>query len=580
MNNKLIGKKLLKKRIAVSMEEQPAELLLKGGKIVDLCNLSFYESNIAIVGGHIAAIGEFYTSGQEIIELKGSYVTPGLIDSHLHIESTLLLPPELARVIVTQGTTAIVHDPHEIANVLGIKGVNLMLEAAKGLPCDFFATIPSCVPATDMETSGGEIRIKEVEKLLNFANVIALGEMMNYPGVINREFEVLEKLLISSSAGKPLDGHAPDLSGRELQAYLTSGISTDHECITAREAMEKLRYGMKIIIRHGSATSSLDELLPLVTRANSSQFMFGSDDRDAGELLTQGHVNGILRAAVKIDGDPLLMLRLATLSAANHYRLYDRGMITPGKRADLVVFEDLKAFKPLVVIKDGRIVAREGKIEASIPQFTLPPFARNSVKINKTITEADFTLKYPPGRIPVIGVVPGQLVTEKLELDLPRMGNGEVSSITESGINKISVIERHGKNGNIAVGLISGFDLKYGALASSVAHDSHNIIVVGASESAMALAVNELVRIGGGFAVVGEENQLKALLPLEAAGLMSVDSAAQVADEMNNILLAAGKLGTRLPQPFLTLAFMALPVIPSLKITDRGLFDVDKFTYL
>jgi len=570
----------LQRRLAVARGEKPAGLLLRRGRLIDLFNFKVVESNIAITDGVIAAVGDDYTSGEEVVDLEGKYVAPGLIDAHLHIESTLLLPPELARVIVGHGTTAVIHDPHEIANVLGSKGVRMMLDAAGGLPCDFFATVPSCVPATDMETAGGAIDTEEVEVLLKKPQVVGFGEMMNYPGLIGGDEEVLKKIIAAQDAGKTLDGHAPAVTGSDLQAYLGMGISTDHECITAAEAAEKLQHGMKIIIRHGSATSSLAELLPLVTETNSGSFMFGCDDREAGELLEKGHINEILRTAVSMGGDPLVMVKLAAHNPARHYRLYDRGVVAPGFRADLAVFDDLKDFRTALVIKDGRVVAREGRTTADIPGFALPLAARDSVKLSTQLKPEDFTLHHPSGRVPVIGVVPGRLVTEKLFIEIERSPDGIIKAEAEKGINKIAVIERHGRGGHMTVGLIKGFGLRFGALASSVAHDSHNIIVVGASEQAMANAVNELGRTGGGFVATGEDGGVKASLPLPAAGLMSTETASQVADQMAKVLWAARDMGTDLPQPFLTLSFMALPVIPSLKITDRGLVDVDSFTFL
>jgi len=572
--------KKIKRRLAVARGEEPAALLLKDAKVVNVFSGELTEGNVAVEEGFIAAVGGQYTEGKETIDLKGKYLAPGLIDAHLHVESTLLLPPELGRVIAVHGTTAVINDPHEIANVLGADGVKLMLEASEEAPCDFFATVPSSVPSTDMETAGGEIDSDMVKTLLNHRRVVGLGEMMNYPGVTGGDGEVLKKIVAAEAAGKVIDGHAPAVSGSGLQAYLSAGISTDHECITAEEASEKLAGGMKIIIRHGSATSSLQELLPLVTPGNSDSFMFGSDDREAGELREKGHVNEILRSAVSLGADPLLMIKLASLNAARHYRLYGRGAVAPGYRADLVAFDDLQDFRAALVVKDGRIIARQGNCLVPETAYELPPAAKGSVKLKRTIKEEDFRLQKTAEKIPVIGVIPGQLVTEKLYLEVESAEDGFVAAKPAAGINKIAVIERHGKSGRISVGLIRGIGLEQGALASSVAHDSHNLVVVGASEKAMAAAVNELARTGGGFVAVDNEASIKASLPLQAAGLMSVDKASVVAEKMTAVLQAAAELGTKLPQPFLTLSFMALPVIPSLKITDRGLVDVDKFAFI
>lgn len=571
---------LIRARLAVARMDQPADLLLKNARLVNVFSGEINATNLAVKDGFIAATGPEYDRADEVIDLDGQYLSPGLIDAHLHIESTLLLPSELARVIVVRGTTCVINDPHEIANVLGVGGVMMILGASEGLPCDFLTMVPSCVPATAMETSGGEINAGQVAELLSQPRVIGLGEMMDYPGVIGADPAVIDKLVAAHLAGKVIDGHAPALGGTDLQAYLSSGISTDHECITAQEALEKIRGGMKVIIRHGSASSSLAELLPLVSEATGPSFMFGSDDREAAELLEKGHLDDLLRTAVALGADPLLMLKLATINAARHYRLYDRGALAPGYRADMVVFEDLSSFRAALVIKDGCIIARAGRMISQLKSYVPPREALRSVHLARASAGTDFALHAPPDRVPVIGVIPGSLVTEKLSLDIKRGSDGALQADPAAGINKIAVIERHRASGRMAVAMVRGFGLREGALASSVAHDSHNIIVVGVEEKAMAAAVNELARLGGGFAAVDGKGEVKACLPLPVAGLMSTEPAEVVAEKMKEILTAAGELGTALPQPFLTLSFLALPVIPSLKITDRGLFDVDSFSFI
>lgn len=570
----------LKARIAVARKKEPADLLLKNARLINVFNSEIMETAIAIKNGFIAAVGTDYNQAEVSIDLKGQYLAPGLIDAHLHIESTLLVPAELARIIVVHGTTCVINDPHEIANVLGIAGIELMLEASANLPCDFFTTIPSCVPATKMETSGAEINSAQIEKLLAYPGVVGLGEMMNYPGVIEADQAVIEKIAAAHRSGKVIDGHAPALGGIGLQAYLSSGISSDHESLSAPEAREKMRNGMKVIIRHGSASSSLKELLPLVNERNVESFMLGSDDREVADLIEKGHLNDLLKTAVAWGADPLLLIKMATLNPARHYRLYDRGALAPGYRADLVVFEDLRDFKVNLVIKNGYPAARQGKMIVPIKHTSLPPEALNSVHLPRTLDESDFLLTAPRGRIPVIGVKQNDLVTEKLDLDPPRNKHGELVADPGNSINKIAVVERHRNSGRLALALIRGFGLHEGAVASSVAHDSHNIIVAGVEEKAMAAAVNELARIGGGLVVVDRYGQVKAELALPVAGLMSQEPADVVAKKMKALLEAARKLGSSLPQPFMTLSFMALPVIPSLKITDQGLFDVDRFTFI
>lgn len=579
-NNSIYTTEKMRSRLAVARGDQPADLILKNGRLVNVFSGEIIETNLAVQNGLIVAIGDEYSQGRDIIDLEGKYLVPGLIDAHLHIESTLLMPPELARVVLPRGTTCIINDPHEIANVLGIEGVKLMMTSAEKLPCDFFSTVPSCVPATDMETAGAEITAKQVESLLKYPRIIGLGEMMNYPGLVDGDEEVLAKVIAAHNENKVVDGHAPSVSGKDLQAYLGTGITTDHECVNAAEAGEKLRSGMKIIIRHGSASSSLEELLPLVNHSTVDAFMFGSDDREAAELLARGHLDELLKTAVSMGADPLHVIKIATINAARHYRLYNRGALAPGYLADMVVFNDLKSFKVDLVIKNGGIAARNGKLTTGIPTYNLPQSAMQTVKMAREVGEDDFALRLSGDKAAVIGVIPGQLVTEKLFLDIPREDDNTVIVKPGNGINKIAVVERHKASGRMAVGLVRGVGLEQGALASSVAHDSHNILVTGVEEKAMAAAVNKLAEIGGGFVAVDGSGKVKACLSLPVAGLMSSGSAVKVAAEMDNIMAAAKELGTQLSQPFLTLSFLALPVIPSLKITDRGLFDVDNFKFL
>lgn len=580
MNNEAERIKKMQSLLAVALFREPADLILKNARLVNVISGEIVETNLAVKKGLIAALGIEYVSGEQVIDLDGKYLSPGLIDAHLHVESTLLFPTELSRLLVVNGTTAVINDPHEIANVLGIRGVELMLEAAANLPCDFFSTVPSCVPATAMETAGSELTVEEISLLLTQPRVVALGEMMNYPGVISADPSVLAKLAAAQSAGKPTDGHAPAVIGKELQAYLSCGISTDHECISVGEALEKINSGMKIIIRHGSASSSLEELLPLVNWSNIDSFMFGSDDRDAAELLEKGHLNHLLRKAVALGADPLQLLVVATINPARHYRLFDRGVLAPGYLADMVVFDDLNHFRVNLVMKAGKIVAEKGNTLVASTSFDMPSEVLKTVHLARAVEEADFNLPAAPGKSFVIGIIPGQLVTSKLMFEVESDNEGLLTAEPENDLNKIAVVERHRASGRIAVALVKGFGLREGALASSVAHDSHNIIVVGVEEKAMASAVNELAALGGGFVAVDNRGRIRASLALPVAGLMSTEPAAVVAKKMGHLLGEARSMGTALPQPFLTLSFLALPVIPSLKLTDRGLFDVDKFAFL
>lgn len=571
---------MLQAAAAVARGESPADLLVTGGRVVNVFTGEVASANVACAGGVIAGVGSQYTAGETVLDAGGAYLIPGLIDAHLHVESTLLMPAELARAVISRGTTALVCDPHEIANVLGLAGVELMLTAAAGLPVDFFFTAPSCVPATPLETAGGAIGPRDVEKLLEKPQVVGLGEMMNYPGAIAGEAGVAAMICAAANRGKALDGHAPGVTGIELQAYAGAGLSTDHEVTGAAEALEKVRAGMTVIIRQGSAARNLEAVLPAVTERNCASFMFGCDDREAGDLLERGHLDAVLREAVALGLDPVLAVRLATLNPARHYRLGRRGALAPGYRADLVVVEDLHDFAVRLTVKDGKVAARQGEAVLPPVSFTPPPAALHTVRLARLPEPADFTLEAPPGAVPVIGLIPGEIITAKLILEPRRGEGGAVLSDPERDILKIAVLERHRGSGGRAVGLVRGLGLKTGALASSVAHDSHNIIVVGVEEKAMAAAAAAVAQAGGGFAAAGAGGEVLALLPLPVAGLMSLEPAATVAAGVRAVNSAARSLGTTLDQPFLALSFLALPVIPHLKITDRGLVDVGRFSFI
>ncbi len=559
---------------------RPASLMLRGGRLLDLFTREIIEADLLIKSGTVAAIGSDYPAGEQVIDLDGGYIIPGLIDAHIHLESTLLLPAQFAAVVLPHGTTAVIADPHEIANVLGIAGVDFMLEAAEKLPLDLFFMAPSCVPSTEMETAGGEITPEQVERLLDHPRVLGLAEMMNFPGVIHGDSAVAAKIAAALRRGKPVDGHLPAMGGRDLQAYLAAGISTDHEAVTAEEALEKVRCGMRVIIREGSAARNLSALLPAVKAAGSRWFMFGSDDREAGELLTVGHIDEILRRAVAQGCDPFDAVEMAALNPALHYGLVRRGAVAPGYRADLAVVDDLEDFRVRLVIKDGEVAVREGALAVEIPAHPPGEGLLRTIRLARELRADDFTLKAGPGAVPVIGLVPDQIITEKLLLEPGRGENGLIRADPQRDIIKVAVVERHRRSGRVALGLLRGLGLRRGAIASSVAHDSHNIIVAGVSEAAMAAAVNALSRTGGGFAVVDQPPAPAVLLPLPVAGLISPEPAAAVAAALEKVTAAAHALGAVPAQPFLTLSFLALPVIPHLKITDRGLFDVDSFNFI
>lgn len=575
-----ISAAVMERITAVARGDKTAEILLTGGRYVNVFTRELLPGNIAIQDGLIAGIGTGYTRAGFVIDVEGGILLPGLIDAHLHIESTLLLPPELARTVLVHGTTAVIADPHEIANVLGERGLAYMFEAGENLPLDFFFTVPSCVPATHMESSGGAIDLARTKKYLNHPRVVGLGEMMNYPAIVGGRGEALGKVAAALSNGKTADGHAPGLTGKELQAYLSSGINSDHECLTAAEASEKVRAGMKVIIRQGSAAKNLVDLLPAALEAPSENFMLGSDDKEAAELISQGHMNHILRQAVELGCDPLAAVQMATLNPALHYSLRRRGALAAGYLADIAVVEDLSGFKVNLVIKGGKVTAREGRLTIKMQPREPGKEILNTIRLARPLAPADFNLRYASGPVPVIGLVPGQIITEKLFLEPCRRTDGSVKADPDRDLLKLAVVERHRATGRMGLALLKGLGLEEGALASSVAHDSHNIIAAGVEETALASAVNALSEIGGGFVVVAGSGRVQAVLPLPAAGLMSLDSAGKVAAGVKEVNAAARSLGAIPEQPFLSLSFLALPVIPHLKLTDLGLVDVDTFSLM
>jgi adenine deaminase len=560
--------------IDVANGEVPADLLLANARMANVLTGEVYPANVAVAGEWIAGVGREYTEGREVLDLSGLILCPGLINGHLHLESSLLTPAEYARLALAHGTTTLILDPHEIANVLGLTGVQALVEASEALPLDFFFMAPSCVPATPLETAGAALSSREVQKLLEHDRVLGLGEMMNFPGVLGKDPEVLSKMQAARGKKKPIDGHAPLLSGKGLNAYLASGIESDHECTRKEEAEEKLRLGMWLMIREGTAARNLKDLLPAVTPQNSRRCLLVLDDLEAGDLLQNGELNHAVCRAVSLGLNPLTALQMATLNPAERFGLKDRGCIAPGKRADLIAVPELKNFQAALTLKDGKVVAREGKTYPLYHAAFGSPVLQ-SVRV-KSLSPSSFHLPLKADRAWVIGVVPDQIITGKLSLTVKRDPTGVALSDPGADILKLAVIERHRATGNIGLGLVKGFGLKAGALASSVAHDSHNIIVVGVNDQEMAHAVEEIVKIQGGFVAV-RGGDVKASLPLPVAGLMSLDPAEVVASGMEKVKEAARDLGSPLTNPFLTLSFLALPVIPELKLTDKGLVDVSRF---
>ncbi len=560
--------------IEVAKGDRPADLLLRGARVVNVFTGEVYPANIAIAGEWIAGVGEDYTEGREALDLEGVFLAPGLINGHLHLESSLLSPGEYARLALPRGTTTVVLDPHEIANVLGVSGIHALIEASRDLPLDFFFMAPSCVPATPLETAGANLSVKEIEKLLSEPGVLGLGEMMNFPGVLHQDPEVLGKIRAARKALKSIDGHAPLLSGKKLNAYIASGIESDHESTRQEEALEKLRLGMWLMIREGSAAKNLKDLLPAVTPQNSRRCLFVLDDLEAADLLQRGEMDHLLRKSTHRGLNPITAIQMATFNPAERFGFKDRGAIAPGRRADIIALADLKEFRPHFVIKNGRVAAREGM---AYP-FGVKDWDERTLRTVKIKPLNDFVFDLPlPGeKAWAIGLVPDQILTRKLAVFVRKDSRGLVRSDPESDVLKIAVVERHRASGRVGLGLVNGLGLKRGALATSVAHDSHNIIVAGANDSDMKTAVQEIERMQGGFVAV-EGGKVLAGLPLPVAGLMSLQPAETVAAGMESLNQAAREIGATLQNPFITLSFLALPVIPELRITDQGMVDVSEF---
>jgi adenine deaminase len=559
----------LKELISVARGEIPADLLLKNARIVNTFIGEIEQADVAIHGDRIAGVGD-YGKAKEIVDLQGRFLAPGLINGHTHIESSMLHPARYAQAVVPRGTLAVVTDLHEIANVCGFEGIKFVTDLARKLPLDMLFMAPSCVPATHLETSGARISSKEVKRILAHHKIIGLGEMMNFPGVVSGDEEVLKK--ISASKSKVIDGHAPGLAGKELNAYLSAGIRSDHESTTLEEGKEKLRRGMYLMIREGSSEKNLDALLPLVTDNTYKRCFFVVDDRSCSDLLWEGDIDAVVRKAIERGLEPVRAIQMATINAAEYFRLYDRGGIGPGYIANLITITDLAKLEIDMVFYRGELVASQGK-----PLFPLPPVTmelRDTVRI-KPIMGKSLRIAAAGKTYPVIEIVPGQIVTRKAMEKMKVMDRAVMPSV-ERDILKLVVVERHKASGNIGVGLVKGFGLKRGALASSVAHDSHNIIAVGTNDFDILKAIEEINRLQGGL-VVCANLEILASLPLPIAGLLSPEPLDVVVSQHEIVAKTAASLGKLPPAPFALLSFLALPVIPELRLTDLGLVDVAEF---
>jgi adenine deaminase len=557
-----------RQRLKAARGEIAPDLVLAGAQVACVYSGEWLQTDVAVYDGIIVGLGDY--AGPRV-DLSGRYLLPGLIDGHLHLESSMLTPKELTRALLPLGTTTVVADPHELANVLGAAGLDYLLAASAGLPLDIFFMLPPCVPASPLETAGARLEAADLQPYVHHPRVLGLAEVMNFPGVVRGDPDLGEK--IGLFPDRPVDGHAPLLSGKDLNAYCLAGIGSDHECALLSEAREKLRLGMWIMLREGSLAKNLTDLLPLVTPAALSRTMLVTDDCHPEDLRERGHLNRVLALAVARGLDPMAAVAMATLNPANWFRLRDRGAVAPGLAADLVAVTDIRDFRVDQVWKNGRLVAAAGRLAPGLElrEHPAPGAAMNAKK-------PDFGAFFPPAAgelVKVIGLVPGQLLTEKLVLPAP-VSNGRLAADPARDLLKLAVVERHRGSGNLGLGLVQGFNLKRGALASSVAHDSHNIVVVGANEMDMLVAVEHVIDIKGGLAVASG-GRVVADLPLPIAGLISPRPLQEVAQAYRGLQEAYRALGGTLPDPFMALSFLALPVIPALKLTDLGLVDVNRF---
>lgn len=554
--------------IAVAAGREKADLVLKNAKYLNVFSNEFLCGDIAVANGLIAGVGKY--DGKTEIDVSGKLVLPGFIDAHIHLESSMVTPAEFAKAVVAHGTTTVITDPHEITNVMGIDGVEYMIQASQNLPIDVHFMMPSCVPATEIDESGAELDCKDIDLYLDNKKVLGLAEMMNYVGVINGDKNVLSKIVTSQAHHKKIDGHAPELSGNDLNAYIAAGVYSDHECSTFENALEKLRKGQFIMIREGTAAHNLKALMPLLTQQYYSRCMFATDDKHPSDLLYGGHIDYIVKQALKNGADPIVALKTATHHAARYFLLNNKGAIASGYLADIVVVDNLEDFNVETVFKCGKLV-----FDGEVKDFSAPTVDEKLAEkcfdtfYLDSVTPSSFKVD---GKLGLIGLVGGELLTRNL-------GTADKIDV-ENDILKIACIERHKGTNHIGVGYVKGYSLKSGAVATSVAHDSHNIITVGCNDDDIAVAVNAIKDSKGGIAVV-ENGKIKALLELPIAGLMSDEPLTTVNEKLENAKLSAYELGAdKSIDPFMTLSFLSLPVIPSLRITTKGVFDAENWKML
>lgn len=557
----------VQQKLTVARGEQPAELLFKNARVINVFSGEIHKTHAAVEDGRIIGFGDY--RAKKTIDLKGAYLAPSLIDGHFHLESSMLTAPEFTRAVVPHGTGAVVIDPHEYANVLGLDGIRYVLDSTKNLAADFFIMLPSCVPATHLETAGAKITADDLKLMIHDERIAGVAELMNFPGVFLGVKEELAK--IDAGKGKAIDGHAPGLRGKNLNAYVLAGVRSDHESVSVEEAREKLRLGMHILLREGSTERNLEDLLPLINAHNAQNCSFATDDKLAGDLVNEGHIDHAVRKAIKSGVSPIAALQIATINTARHYRLQNLGAIAPRYWADFIVFDDLKRFQVRQVYKKGALVAEDGKFLGRLP-----------TKVN--LPRSTINLRYKPDdlmvnssgskKIRVIEIIPDQIVTKEL-IASPKIEDGQIIPDISRDILKMVVIERHRATGSVGVGFVRGFNLKAGAIGSTVAHDAHNVVVAGTNDEDILLAIRELERLQGGQIVVAN-GIVKAELPLPIAGLVSDQPLQKVIRLIDDLNAAAHLLGCKLAAPFMALSFLSLSPIPALKLTDQGLIDATK----
>lgn len=566
----------LKSIIDVANKRKPADIVIKNGKIIDVYQSKIIEGNIAIVGKYIVGIGDY--EGERTIDVNGKYVSPGFIDAHMHIESTYVSPEEIGRILLLKGTTTIIADPHEIVNVCGINGLNYMLDAAKKTTLDIKYMLPSCVPCTEFETSVTPFEATDMQTYLCNDNILGLGEFMNYVGINSYNKNAIDKIIECRKFGKIIDGHAPNINASQLDGYIATGIHTDHECSTIEEMNDRISRGMYVELRQGSACRNLKYLIPGITKENERYCLLCTDDREPKTIIEEGHIDDCLRICIQNGLDPITAIKMATINTAQCYNLKEIGGIAPGRIANIVVFDNLNDFNVSKVFTNGELCVDDGKYLKNILKHDYSEVG--SSVIIKDFDIDKLKLKCNSDRVIAMQTITDSILTKKIEISINRNKNGEFIFDKNSDINKIAVIERHNGSGKVGVGLIRGFNIKDGAIAQTIAHDSHNLMVVGSSDEDMAFAVNAIIQMNGGIVIV-KNQKILAHLQLPIAGLMSDKSVEEVKSIFDELHLACSQeLGIKEKEPIVLLSFMSLPVIPEIKITENGLFDVTKFKFV